>query len=694
MSGERQASLQKVTARHLARQAMLYVRQSTLHQVLENTESTARQYALRERAIALGWEASRVVVIDSDLGQSGASAADREGFQRLVAEVGLGHVGLVMGLEVSRLARSSLDWHHLLEICTMTGTLILDEDGLYDPATFNDRLLLGLKGTMSEAELHVLQARLKGGILHKASRAALKVPLPVGLLYAENQSVMLDPDAQIQQAVRLLFATFKRTGSAWATVKYFRDQELLFPRRVRVGPHAGELHWMPLQHTVVLKVLRNPRYAGAFCFGRTHTVKHADGSLHTLSLPQEQWLFLIREVHAGYISWEDYEANLAQLRANRQAHGEDRRHGPPREGPALLQGLLICGRCGNRMTVGYHEVKKGQRLYPEYRCQKEYVEEGDDKCCQRLLGAGLDTVIADLLLAQLTPLALETSIQVHEELHAQVQEASRLRAQQVERARYAAELAQRRFLRVDPENRLVADVLEADWNARLRELAEVTEQAERQQEAEQRRLSALEQQTIVDLVEDFPRVWKDARTSDRDRKRMVRWLLEDVTVKRQEDVITAHIRFKGGATHTITVPVGRGRCSSPELITLIDALLEDFTDAEVAMHLNEQGWRTYEGKPFTAARVLSLRRYRRLKDHGTRLAERGWLRASDAAAAYGVCRETLMLWGRAGLLPMSRINEQGTAMFPPPGHDAPRKNAHKFATTKTRSSCERSAVCN
>src|SRR5438067_9946440 len=224
---------QKVTARQLQRQAMLYVRQSTLHQVLENTESSARQYALRERAVALGWPSERVVVIDQDLGQSGASAVDREGFQSLVSEVGLGHVGLVMGLEVSRLARSSLDWHHLLELCTMTGTLILDEDGLYDPALFNDRLLLGLKGTMSEAELHILQARLKGGILHKASRAALKVPLPVGLAYAEDETVILNPDAQIQHAVRLLFATFKRTGSAWATVKYFRTQGLVFPRRVR-----------------------------------------------------------------------------------------------------------------------------------------------------------------------------------------------------------------------------------------------------------------------------------------------------------------------------------------------------------------------------------------------------------------------------------------------------------------------------
>ena len=676
------AALHKVTARHLARQAMLYVRQSTLHQVLENTESTARQYGLRERALALGWDSARVVVIDQDLGQSGASAVDRAGFQRLVAEVGLGHVGLVMGLEVSRLARSSLDWHQLLEICTMTGTLILDEDGLYDPATFNDRLLLGLKGTMSEAELHVLQARLKGGILHKAARAALKVPLPVGLVYTEDQTVILDPDAQIQQAVHLLFATFKRTGSAWATVKYFRSQELLFPRRVRVGPHAGELHWMPLQHNAVLKVLRNPRYAGAFCYGRTHTTKHPDGSLHVETLPQEQWLFLMREVHAGYIGWEDYQANLAQLRANRQAQGEDRRHGPPREGPALLQGLLICGRCGNRMTVRYHAVKQGQRLSPEYLCQKEHVEAGEDKQCQRLLGAGLDTVIADLLLAHLTPFAIETSLQIHEELHAQVQAAQRLRAQQVERARYAAELAQRRYLKVDPENRLVADVLEAEWNARLRELAEVQEQAERQQEAEQQKLSALEQQAIADLVDDFPRVWKDPRTADRDRKRMVRWLLEDVTVQTQADVIMAQVRFKGGATHTFTVPVSRGRCSSPALIALIDHLLEAFTDAQVAEQLNQRGWRTYEGKPFAAARVVSLRRYHQLKPHGARLVERGLLSAEEAAAAYGVCQPTLMDWGRAGLLPMYRVNDHGTAMFPPPDEHAPQKHAHKFAKTR------------
>ena len=405
--------------------------------------------------------------------------------------------------------------------------------------------VLGLKGTMSEAELHVLRARLRGGILNKAQRASLKIPLPMGLGYAEDDTVMLDPDAQIQHTLRVLFATFKRTGSACATVKYFREKALLFPRRIRTGPHSGEIHWAPLLHSTLLKVLRNPRYAGAFCFGRTRTTKRLDGSHQVKRLPQEQWSFLIREAHVGYISWQEYEANLEQLRSNRQAHGGDRRHGPPREGPALLQGLVICGRCGNRMTVRYHQHTHGVRLYPEYRCQKEQIEHGEEKLCQRILGAGPDAAIVDLLLAQLTPLAIDTTMQVYEELHTQAEAAQRLRDQQVERARYAAELAQRRFLRVDPENRLVADVLEADWNARLRELARVQEETEQQNETEQRRLSALERQAIADLVEDFPRVWHDARTSDRDRKRIVRLLVEDVTLL-QEEVITAQVRLKGG----------------------------------------------------------------------------------------------------------------------------------------------------
>ena len=267
----------------------------------------------------------------------------------------------------------------------------------------------------------------------------------------EEKTVHLDPDAQVQNALRVLFATFKRTASAWATVKYFRDQGLLFPHRVRTGPHAGTIHWSALTHNGVLKILRNPRYAGAFCYGRTHTSKGLDGSLHVETVPQEEWPFLFQDVHVGYITWQEFEANRQQLQQNRQVFGGDRKHGPAREGPALLQGLVICGKCGNRMTVRYHQAEHGTRLIPEYVCQKERIEQATEQTCQHILGAGLDTTIADLLLAQMTPFTLDTAQQVYEELHAQVEAAQRLRDQQVERARYAAELAQRRFVRVDPE---------------------------------------------------------------------------------------------------------------------------------------------------------------------------------------------------------------------------------------------------
>ncbi len=333
------------------------------------------------------------------------------------------------------------------------------------------------------------------------------------------------------------------------------------------------------------------------------------------------------------------------------------------------------------MTVRYHQWEKGTHLIPEYLCQKERVEHAEEETCQHILGAGLDAAIVDLLLAQITPFTIDTTMQVYEELHAQTQAAQRLREQQVERARYAAELAQRRFLRVDPENRLVASVLEADWNARLQEYTQVQEEVHQQQEQEQRRLSALECQAIASLVEDFPRVWHDERTSDRDRKRMVRLLLEDVTV-RKEEMITAQVRFKGGATQTITLPISLGRRSAHEVIALIDTLLDDSTDAEVAEQLNQRGWRTYEGKLFHATRVLSLRRYHHLKDHGTRLRERGLLSAHDAAQAYGVSRQTIRNWGRAGRISMYQADGRGIALFSPPDEHAPQKYVHTCQKTR------------
>jgi DNA invertase Pin-like site-specific DNA recombinase len=304
------------------------------------------------------------VVIDQDLGHSGASTADRLGFQWLEASVGLGRVGLVLGLEVSRLARNSSDWHQLLEICALTHTLILDEEGLYDPATFNDRLLLGLKGAMSEAELFVMHARLQGGILNKARRGALKLTLPIGLCYTEREAIVLDPDMQVQASIREVFCSFAHTGSACATVRHFRQHHVLFPRRVRCGPHQGEIAWGDLQHHDVLRVLHHPAYAGAYVFGRTRTTKTADGKVHIQDVPRSEWVVLVRDAHVGYISWEDYERNEAQLALNSQAYAPER-FSPPREGPALLQGLLICGKCGERMTVRYHQ-RAGRAALPTH----------------------------------------------------------------------------------------------------------------------------------------------------------------------------------------------------------------------------------------------------------------------------------------------------------------------------------------
>jgi DNA invertase Pin-like site-specific DNA recombinase len=415
---------QKVRTDHLHRDAYLYIRQSTLQQVFHNTESTQRQYALKQRAMALGWPAERVNIIDGDQGQSGASATDREGFQQLVAEVGMGRAGIVLGLEVSRLARNNCDWHRLLEICGLTDTLILDEDGLYDPCNFNDRLLLGLKGAMSEAELHVLRARLQGGIRSKARRGELRMPLPVGLVYDAQGKVILDPDKQVQKVLHTFFQVYQRQGSALAVVKYFDKNNLAFPRRLRRGVNKGQLVWGPLCHTRAVQVLRNPRYAGAFVFGRTKTGKRLNGPPTVKSVPQEDWHTLIPDAHPGYISWQQYQDNRQALRACAQAHGQDRRHSPPGQGPALLQGLMICGVCGRRMTVRYHQ--RVGKLVCDYVCQHESHEHGQS-VCQRVPGSGIDKAIEDLLLEMVQPVTLELAFAVQAELQARLQEVDELR---------------------------------------------------------------------------------------------------------------------------------------------------------------------------------------------------------------------------------------------------------------------------
>jgi excisionase family DNA binding protein len=666
----------KVTAGHLKRKAYLYVRQSTLRQVLENCESTLRQYGLRTRAEALGWPPERIVVIDSDLGQSGATAVDRVGFQRLVAEVGLGHAGIVIGLEVSRLARSCTDWHRLLEICALTETLILDEDGLYDPSQFNDRLLLGLKGAMSEAELHVLKARLRGGIENKARRGELKQPLPTGFVYTPDGRVTLDPDQQVQTALHLLFNTFQRTGSALATVRTFRDQQLDFPGPIQSGPRAGEVSWGPLLHTRVISILKNPRYAGAFFFGRSKTRRGADGKSRFQMLPRDEWHTLIQNAHAGYITWLQFEQNLERLHDNAQAHGEDRRQSPPREGSALLQGLVICGVCGRRMAVGYH-TRAGHSV-PDYCCVKERVQRGA-RSCQYVPGEYVDKAIGSLLLEVVTPVALEVAIQVQQELLSRSAEVDNLRRQKVERARYEADLAQRRYLRVDPDNRLVATALEAEWNSALRALTEAQEDYEKQQGADLLVVTEAQRGDILALATNFPRLWQDPLTPDRERKRMVRLMLEDVTLTRTDRVLV-QVRFKGGAQRVLEVPlprpIGELRRTDASTVAEIDLLLEHHTDREIAAILDARGLQTGAGLPFRPLSVRTLRKAYGLADRYTRLRQRGLLTVSEVAEQLGVSTGTVAKWRRRGLLRAHAYGDE-VYLIEPPDASLPRKHAHK-----------------
>jgi DNA invertase Pin-like site-specific DNA recombinase len=667
----------KVTPSHLQRDAYLYVRQSTLRQVLENTESTQRQYNLRARAVALGWADEQLRVIDSDLGKSGAER-DRDGFQQLITDVSLGRAGIVMGLEVSRLARNSMDWHRLLELCALSETLILDEDGLYDPAHFNDRLLLGMKGTLSEAELHILRARLQGGARHKAQRGELKLPLPVGLVYDAHDRPMLDPDQQVQKAIGLVFETFARTGSAGAIVRWFRSNDLHFPRRLRHGVNKGELIWGTLGHGRVLQVLHNPRYAGAFVFGRTRTRLTLDGRVGMQLLPRDQWQVLLTENHPGYISWETFETNQRILLDNARARGADRQSAPG-EGPALLQGLVLCGRCGDRMTVRYTQV--GGQLTPQYLCQRRGIETAQ-AICQFIPGAAIDQAVGRLLLETLTPVQIEVTLAVQHEVQSRLAEADALRWQQVERARYEADLAQRYFLRVDPDNRLVAATLEATWNEKLRALQIAQQDYERQRQHDSQALGESIEQAIRALASDFPKLWQDPRTSHRDRKRLVRLLLEDATLIK-DNPLTVHLRFKGGMTHTLRIPrplsAWQRRQTPQPVIDMIDTFLNEMTDREIAQQLNTQGVQSGSGQAFTAKIVAKIRRRYGLKSRYDRLRQVGKLTPQEIAKQLDIDITTLKLWRQAGRLQAHVYNDKGECLYEPLGEDRPVKYAWQRA---------------
>jgi DNA invertase Pin-like site-specific DNA recombinase len=656
----------KVTAEHLRRLAYLYVRQSTLHQVHEHRESTARQYDLKRRAQVLGWRSDEIVVIDEDLGLSGATA-ERNGFQRLVADVGLGRVGVVMGLEVSRLARNSTDWHRLLEICALANTLILDEDGIYDPSHFNDRLLLGLKGTMSEAELHMLRARLIGGQLNKARRGELWIHPPVGYVFDHNQQMVLDPDRQVQDTVRLLFETFRRTGSAERVVRHFWTQGILWPRHLVSGEQAGKIVFGPLEHSRVLQVLHNPRYAGAYVYGRTRQRKVSiGGQVRYRKLPKEEWQVFLPDIHPGYITWEEFEANQAKLLDNANAYGLDRRKSPPREGSALLQGLVLCGICGKRMTVRYY-VREGHPV-PDYICHRRGIETAHPPC-QIIPGTGLDEAVAQVILEAVTPASLEVAFQVFEELRARRAEVDRIRRAQVERAREEAEVAGRQYMLVRPENRLVADNLERQWNEKLLRLAQAEEEYNQAAKAESGELDAQDRERVQALAGDLPRVWKDVRTSARDRKRILRLLVEDVTLVRDVETLQVQIRWKGGATTSLQRPLPR---KAPDLfrtpasiVEMVRVLAANTTDNKIAQTLNARELRSGKAKRFTPTTVKHIRARYGIGSLWQHFRETGWLTQTEVAEQLSIHPKTARRFAVAGLLHAIRANDKGELLFKP-----------------------------
>ena len=673
----------KVQPHHLERAAYLYVRQSSMKQVIENVESTKRQYALRARATALGWSDDRVIVIDSDQGESGASAAWREGFQRLVSEVGMGQAGIVMGLEVSRLARNNADWHRLLEICALADTLILDEDGVYDPANFNDRLLLGLKGTMSEAELHVLKARLRGGILNKVRRGEYRCVLPTGLVYDGAGNVVLDPDCQIRETIAYFFDTFSRVGSAHQTVKVFRDKGLRFPSRLR---NREVVVFRPLTASTAIRTLHNPRYAGAYAYGRRRYRRAANGTKVQKARSCNDWLACIPNAHPGYIDWDRFQENLKLLETNSRGY-DVARASPPREGAALLQGRAVCGRCGQHMRVRY--AARRARLEAWYVCDRAHGKSAAPNC-QSIAGAPIDAAVGALVVEQMTPAAVALAFEIRSEIESRQEEADQLRHRAIERAQADADLAQRRFMLVDPGNRLVADTLESEWNDKLRALAKAREDRERERQEDERLLGDAVREKLIAMISDFKRLWADPDTPNRERKRMLDHIIEDATLIKvpSEGTTNVHVRFKGGRTQTITALNPRSSTqrvkTQPSVLELVDKLLDAHTYSEIADLLNEQGIRpggaARPGRAdarFTALRVAYLANTYGLRSRYDRLRDRGLLTKAEAAARLDIHEQTLVRWATHGLI--ARHAYSGHAyLYEEPSPDLPMKHCSRW----------------
>lgn len=636
----------KITPNHLERQAIVYLRQSSAAQVEHNRESTERQYALASKARELGWPEDRILVIDEDLGLSGSGAVPRSGFARLTAEVALARVGLVLGLEVSRLARNNADWHRLVDLAGLTDTLIGDADGIYHPALINDRLLLGLKGTMSEAELHVLRARLNGGLRNKAQRGELRRGLPVGFVWGDaDGEVLLHPDEAVVTAIRTIFARFTETGSARRVWLWFRDAGHKLP--LQMSAHA-ELRWVEASYHAIHQVLVNPVYAGAYVYGKTRTELKLDATgarkKRIRLLPREEWQVLIKEHHVGYTDWQTYEANQRRIAKNTRP-GPHSVGGAVREGSALLQGLASCGHCGRRLRTHY----RGRNSAPGYHCAGERLVEGRGRYCLNIGGGQIDEAVSHAFIAALEPAKIAATLAAAERLETDREAALKHWRLGVERASYAANLSERRYRAVDPDNRLVARGLEREWEASLAGLEAAKAELARHEQECPRMLSAQERNRIATLGPDLTAVWNAATTTPRDRKELIGTLIEEVIIKVERDKSAAHLtlRWKGGALIEIdlVLPVKRQATvrTDEDTIALLRRLTEHYPDSVIAGILNRQGRRTARGLRFDGNRVASLRTHWKIPCFVPKedVAQGDLMNIKQAAAELGVVPSTI-----------------------------------------------------
>lgn len=651
----------KISEQQQSKPAYIYVRQSTLAQVRHHQESTERQYALRKKALELGWSETSIRILDRDLGVSGAHTTGRADFKTLVADVSMGQVGAVFALEASRLARSNVDWHRLLELCALTRTLVIDEDGSYDPADFNDGLLLGLKGTMAQAELHFLRARLLGGKLNKAQKGELRFPLPVGFCHDEDGHIVPDPDEEVRGAVSLVFRLFRETGSAFAVVQNFAKRALRFPKRAYGGAWNGKLVWGRLTHTRVLCMLKNPSYAGVYVFGRYqyHQKISTTGEIQKKmrAVPMPDWRVQLRQHHDGYISWDEFLENGKRLEKNRTNGEATMLSGPAREGLALLQGLLLCGNCGHAITVRY---TGNGGIYPTYLCNRQRREGLATKDCMSFRCDLLDGAVSEEVLKALRPAELQLALGALRELEVRDQAILRQWQMRLERAEYEVALAERRYQEVDPSNRLVANTLERRWNETLLHLQDLKKQAAEFQRKEARVFTPEQKAKVLALARDFPRLWHAPSTQGKDRKRMLRLLIKDITVNKlvEQRQLSVHIRWHGGACTDLFVQIppsaaGRPRYRSP-IVDRIRDLACSLLDAQIADQLNREGCTSAKGKSYTAKMIRWIRW--RYQIPLARLKKSEELTVQQVAKQFGVSDGVVYYWVEHKVIQARRLN--------------------------------------